>query len=208
MNAEFPRTELDLCALIGSRICHDLVSPVGAIGNGVELLSMGAAEIEHTPESPELELVRESVGNAQTRLRFFRIAYGQAGEEQDVGRAEVLSILTDLYKGGRLRVHWGVDESLPRQEVKLAFLLLQCMESAMPFGGQVRLRKDKSSWCVQGEADKLRLDPILWEALESGVIPSPLRPSQVHFALVPQALRSLSRDASVTTGKTSLIITA
>lgn len=208
MNAEFPRTDVDLCALIGSRICHDLVSPVGAIGNGVELLSMGGVPMDQTDTSPELDLVRESVGNAQTRLRFFRIAYGQAGAEQDVGRAEVLGILTDLYKGGRLRVHWGVDEALPRLEVKLAFLILQCMESAMPFGGQVRLRKDRNGWCVQGEAEKLRVDPILWEALESGTIPAPLRPSQVHFALVPQVLRALGRSLGVEAGQQALIVTA
>jgi len=207
MNAEFPMREVDLCALIGSRICHDLVSPVGAIGNGVELLSMCAPAQDGTATSPELELIKESVGNAQTRLRFFRIAFGQAGDEQDIGRAEVLGILTDLYKGGRLRVHWGIEEPQPRLQVKLAFLMLLCLESAMPFGGQVRIWKDRTGWCFQGEADKLRRDPLLWEALQSGAIPSPLRPSQVHFALVPQTMRELGRKLTVQSGDRKILIT-
>ncbi|MEM1430938.1 MAG: histidine phosphotransferase family protein [Pseudomonadota bacterium] len=207
MNAEFPLREEDLCSLIGSRICHDLVSPVGAIGNGVELLSMGAPVQEADALSPELELVKESISNAQTRLRFFRIAFGQAGHEQDIGRAEVLGILTDLYKGGRLRVHWGVEDAQPRLDVKVAFLLLLCLESAMPFGGQVRIWKDRTGWCLQGEAEKLRQDPLLWEALESGAIPAPLRPSQVHFALVPQALRGVGTKVTVQSSSTRILIT-
>ncbi|MEM0936597.1 MAG: histidine phosphotransferase family protein [Pseudomonadota bacterium] len=208
MNAEFPMSEADLCALIGSRICHDLVSPVGAIGNGVELMSMGGVPEEIGTATPELDLVRESVSNAQTRLRFFRIAYGQASAEQDVGRAEVLAILTELYKSGRLRVHWGVEEAQPRRDIKLAFLILQCLESAMPFGGQARIWKDGTGWCFQGEAEKLRLEPILWEALDSGTIPSPLRPSQVHFALIPQAARALGRTPTVRSGAQTVLVTA
>jgi histidine phosphotransferase ChpT len=81
MNAELPIDEVDLCALIGSRLCHDLVSPVGAIGNGVELLSMEGAGAPMPAGAAELSLVRESVENAQARLRFFRIAFGDAAPD-------------------------------------------------------------------------------------------------------------------------------
>jgi histidine phosphotransferase ChpT len=202
MNAEFPIDEVDLCALVGSRLCHDLVSPVGAIGNGVELLAMAPAGAGEAGPPAELDLVRESVENAQARLRFFRIAFGQSGGEQEVGRAEVLGILTELYKSGRLKVHWAVEENRPRAEVKLAFLLLQCLESAMPYGGQVHIGHTKGAWRVQGEAEKLRLEPMLWESLASLTVPAALRPSQVHFALVPKALRALQMDLSVTTADT------
>jgi histidine phosphotransferase ChpT len=71
------KARTDLTALVGSRICHDLVSPLGAIGNGVELLGLtGIAP------SPEMALIVESVENANARLRFFRIAYGAAGTDQ------------------------------------------------------------------------------------------------------------------------------
>lgn len=203
MNAEFPIEENDLCALIGSRICHDLVSPVGAIGNGVELLALAG---EGAETAPEIALISESVENAQARLRFYRVAFGQAGEDQMVGRAEILGILTELYKAGRLKVHWSVGDEAPRAEIKLACLLLMCLESAMPYGGQVHISRAGPAWHLRGEAEKLRPDPMLWEALGGGTAPTPLRPSQVHFALVPPLLRQLHRTAEICGGDTVMTI--
>ena len=67
-----PHDPTELAALIGSRICHDLVSPIGAIGNGVELLAMAGAA------GPEVRLIAESVAAANARIRFFRIARNRA----------------------------------------------------------------------------------------------------------------------------------
>ncbi len=62
----------DLVALIGSRICHDLISPIGAIGNGIELIGLSGAGA-----GPEMALISESVTNAQARIRFYyRVAFG------------------------------------------------------------------------------------------------------------------------------------
>ena len=68
----------DLAALIGSRICHDLISPIGAIGNGVELMMM-----DGTAKTPELALIAESVANANARIRYFRVAFGSAGADSE-----------------------------------------------------------------------------------------------------------------------------
>jgi len=94
-----PSNTSDLTSLIGSRICHDLISPLGAISNGVELLSMNGA-----PIGPEMSLISESVENANARIRFFRIAFGSANETQDVGQKEIQSILHDMSRGGRLSI--------------------------------------------------------------------------------------------------------
>ena len=80
----------DLSSLVGSRICHDLISPIGAIGNGVELLQMAPRD-----SAAELDLITDSVDNAAARIRFFRVAFGAAGDQM-MGRAEVISILSDL----------------------------------------------------------------------------------------------------------------
>ena len=80
----------DLAALIGSRICHDLISPIGAIGNGVELLMMDGAA-----QTPELALIAESVANANARIRFFRLAFGANAAHQKIARSEILSILAE-----------------------------------------------------------------------------------------------------------------
>jgi histidine phosphotransferase ChpT len=75
---------IDLAALIGSRICHDLISPIGAIGNGVELLMLDGAG-----HGPEMALIAQSVTHANARIRFFRVAYGIASTDQRIARTEV-----------------------------------------------------------------------------------------------------------------------
>lgn len=173
------QSNVNLAALIGSRICHDLISPIGAINNGLELLNMsgGAA-------GPELDLIQESVGNASARIRFFRIAFGAAGEQM-MGRAEVVGILKDLMEGARLDVAWGPMDPQPRACVRMAFLALQCMENAMPYGGRIEISQDNEDWQLYGRADKLNIDEELWSILATKTTPSDLRPAQVQFALLP-----------------------
>ncbi|MCB6176749.1 histidine phosphotransferase [Rhodobacter sp. Har01] len=179
----------DLAALIGSRICHDLISPIGAIGNGVELLMMDRS----AAASPELALIAESVANANARIRYFRVAFGSAAGDQRIARGEVVSILNDMTRGGRLTVDWQSPSELSRREVKLAFLLLQCLESAMAYGGKVRIERGDTGWLMQAEAARLKIDPALWEILTERHPPAEIGAAQVHFALVPEELHSQSR---------------
>lgn len=87
----------NIAALIGSRICLDLISPIEAIGNGVEFLTMSAS----VGSSPELNLIADSVHNTNARIRFFRIAYGAASMDNVIGRQEVISVLPETAQGGR-----------------------------------------------------------------------------------------------------------
>lgn len=168
-----------LAALIGSRICHDLISPIGAINNGLELLHMSGA-----PEGPELELIGQSVGSASARIRFFRVAFGAAGDQM-VGQSEITSILRDLYQGSRLDVAWQPAEPQHRGCVRLAFLGLLCLETAMPYGGQIEVTQIDGCWRLKGSADKLNIDDTLWSALAQATPTPQIQPSQVQFALMP-----------------------
>ncbi|WP_395543501.1 histidine phosphotransferase family protein [Neotabrizicola sp. sgz301269] len=178
----------DLAALIGSRICHDLISPIGAIGNGVELLMM-----ERGAASPEMALIAESVANANARIRFFRVAFGAAGQDARIARGEVVSILADMMRGGRIQVDWLSPPELSRPEVKLAFLLLQCVETALAYGGKVRVERGETGWLIQAEAARMKIDPALWEVLTERHAPPEIAAGQVHFALVPGALAAQGR---------------
>lgn len=178
----------DLAALIGSRICHDLISPIGAIGNGVELLMMEGAQ-----RSPELALISESVLNANARIRFFRVAFGSASPDQRIGRPEVVSLLSDISRGGRLSYDWQSEADLPRREVKLALLLLLCFESAMAYGGRVTVVQTNTGWQMTGTAHRLKIDPALWEVLTEPRPPAEIGAGQVHFALVPEELSRQAR---------------
>lgn len=170
---------IDLATLIGSRICHDLISPIGAIDNGLELLSMSGIA-----EGPELGLIRQSVGSASARIRFFRIAFGAAGDQM-VGPAEITSILRDLYVSSRLDLIWTPLEPQPRAAVRLAFLGILCLETAMPYGGRAQVSEEEGAWVLDGIADKINVDPDLWAHLAGSKAPQPLQPAQVQFALLP-----------------------
>ena len=182
MNAS-PRA---LTELIGSRICHDLISPIGAISNGVELITMSGALA-----GPELSLISESVENANAKIRFFRIAFGTARAGQKVGRSEIISILDDSTRGSRLTFDWQPEGEQEREAVKLAFLLLLCFESAMPWGGRVSVNAVGNQWALQGRADQMKFDPELWNLLSNADAQNSPEPSNVHFALTAMNAREL-----------------
>lgn len=173
----------DFAALIGSRICHDLISPLGAIGNGVELLAMTPAG-----DSPEAALIAESVANANARLRFFRLAYGAGGGQ--VAASDIRSILAGMTRGGRLAVDWQVAGDPPRRRVKLAFLALQCLETALPWGGQVTLRAAGGNWQAEARGARLAVDEALWSNLGAARPDPALGAAQVQFALLPVEARA------------------
>ena len=79
-----PTDDLDLTALVGNRICHDLINPIGAIGNGVELLAMA----DGSP-SAELALISQSVDSAKARIAMFRVAFGAASDTRQMGASEI-----------------------------------------------------------------------------------------------------------------------
>lgn len=191
-----------LAALIGSRICHDLANPVGAIANGVELLQMAGTE----PGSPELELVADSVAHASARLRLFRVAFGAAGPGQLLGRSETALILADAYGGGRLAVTWGVGTDQPRREVKVAFLLLQCIEAALPRGGEVHVARAGDRWRIEARGDRLKEMPALWALLDGRPLPEALKPAEVQFALAPRAAAAAGRRIRAEVGPETLTI--
>ncbi|WP_103335974.1 histidine phosphotransferase family protein [Pseudotabrizicola formosa] len=183
----------DLSALLGSRICHDLISPIGAISNGVELLMMDGKS-----SSPELTLIVDSVANATARIRFFRVAFGAPGaSEHRIARAEVVNILGDLTRGSRLSMDWQSMNDLSRREVKLAFLAILCLESAMPHGGTLLIERGETRWTLRGEAARLRIDPDLWELLSNPAAQVDIGPAQVHFALMRDEVARQHRRLSV-----------
>jgi len=189
----------DLTALIGSRICHDLISPIGAIGNGVELLMMDGAT-----KGPEIALIAESVANANARIRYFRVAFGAAGRDQRIGRGEVTSIIEDTTRGGRMLVDWQTPQDLARREVKLAFLAIQCCETAMPYGGRIRVEKGEARWTLTAQATRMRIDTAVWDVLSNPGAATDLTPTHVHFALLPEEATRQGRRLAVELRETEI----
>ena len=183
----------DLTALLGSRICHDLISPIGAIGNGVELLLMDGGGMR-----PELALISDSVAHANARVRFFRVAFGASGAtDQQIARGECATVLTDLTRGGRLSVTWDSPASVARRDAKLAFLALLCLESALAHGGKVTIARAETRWLIQGNGPRPRIEAPLWEMLSNPAVQPELLPGNVHFALLRDELARQHRRLTV-----------
>ncbi|TMV92876.1 histidine phosphotransferase [Thioclava sp. BHET1] len=178
-----------LAALLGSRLCHDLISPLGAIGNGVELLALSGQQL-----GPEMELIAQSVEAANARVKFFRVAFGQAGHEQRLGHAEISGLLDGMFAQGRITVDWQISGDLPRAEVKLAFLAILCLETLLPFGGILLIAPGPKGWVLSAQSEKSKPQAAPWEALNGGV--HDITPAHVQFALLPREMARLGRSLS------------
>lgn len=192
----------DLAALLGSRICHDLISPIGAISNGVELLLM-----EGQTKGPEMALVSESVAHANARIRFFRVAFGQTSKDQRISATEVRGILADMARGGRISVDWDSAADLSRRETKLAFLLILCLESALGQGGRIQVHRGGERWTLSGTGPRMRVQPDLWEVLSNPAAGAEVGPAQVQFLLVPEEIARQHRRLTVEISEAEIRLT-
>jgi histidine phosphotransferase ChpT len=127
---------LDLAALLCSRVCHDVISPVGAIVNGLEVLE---DEKEGEMREIALELIKKSAAAASARLQFCRLAYGAAGSAGasiDTGDAE--SVTRGLIVSERTKLVWNAPrQHAPKNKVKLVLNLCLIAMSAIPRGGVI-----------------------------------------------------------------------
>lgn len=125
---------LELAALLCSRVCHDLISPVGAIVNGLEVL-----DDNPKPEDKEfaLDLIRKSAKTASARLQFCRLAFGAAGSagaQIDLGDAEKMA--RGHLEDAKTRIEWNPTRAyLPKNKVKLLLNMLIIAQQTIPRGG-------------------------------------------------------------------------
>jgi histidine phosphotransferase ChpT len=125
---------LELAALLCSRVCHDLISPVGAIVNGLEVL-----DDNPKPEDREfaLDLIRKSARTASARLQFCRLAFGAAGSsgaQIDLGDAQ--NMARGHIEDGKIAISWNLPRLLlPKNRVKLLLNMLVIAQATIPRGG-------------------------------------------------------------------------
>lgn len=125
---------LDLAALLCSRVCHDLISPVGAIVNGLEVLE---EEKDEATKEFALDLIKSSAATASKKLQFCRIAFGAAGSagaQIDLGDAE--TIARGFLEDDKTKLAWNLPRALsPKNRVKLLLNMLVIAGQAIPRGG-------------------------------------------------------------------------
>ncbi|AGF74778.1 hypothetical protein BAnh1_09050 [Bartonella australis AUST/NH1] len=123
----------DLAALLCSRICHDLISPIGAIQNAMELYDEAGADED------VLQLVRLSVANASARLQFARLAFGSSGmREGQIDTSFAGKIAQQYIAEGKATLKWQAPALiLPKDEVRLLLNLLLIANAIVSRGGEI-----------------------------------------------------------------------
>lgn len=169
--------------LIASRICHDLVSPVGAISNGVELVQ----ELGDDAGEEAMQLIASSAGQASIRLKAFRLSYGAAGTDKNVGFKDIRDAFTELLGDGRVKAEFqpdlGVKFSMPPRgffKVLLNLLVLaeECNRGEGKIGVSALDGNQGIKVVVEGANANFR-DGIE-DALEGKTQPDDLDPRSVH----------------------------
>jgi histidine phosphotransferase ChpT len=193
-----------LAALIGSRICHDLINPIGAISNGLELVAMGTPD----PASPEMTLIQQSCDNAAARIRFFRIAFGSANDITPIAARDARATLADHYVATRILTDWHGDQTTPRHVVQIGFLCALCLEAALPQGGQLTITSTKQTVVAEATGPVVQRDNGLWPWLDTPRPETPLRPAHVQFALLAQLCTDAGRvcDIAFDEGQARMVV--
>ena len=163
---------VDLASLLCSRLCHDLMSPVGALNNGIELL---ADETDPDMREKCLELLADSARASANKLKFFRLAFGAAGgfgEEIDTHEAE--AALEGVFGAERrIELGWMVaGDKLPKGVAKLLLNLALLAGDALVRGGRLDVgaetRDGEIELVIRAEGPRILLDPALRETLLKG----------------------------------------
>lgn len=138
MDATSEISALDLAALIASRVCHDIISPVGAINNGLEVL---AEDTNEEMREFAMDLIRKSARQASAKLQFARLAFGAAGSAGasiDLGDAE--NVAKGFMAGEKADLTWTATRVLmPKNLVKLLLNLILIAGHAIPRGGVIEV---------------------------------------------------------------------
>lgn len=128
----------DLAAILCSKLCHDLVSPVGALANGVELL---ADEDDEEMRREALKLLEMSAAQASRRLSFYRLAFGASGgAARPITLDEAHAVVADYFADGKIELDWRVSRiELDKKAVKLLLNLILLAQEALIRGGRLEV---------------------------------------------------------------------
>jgi histidine phosphotransferase ChpT len=137
MSALIALEGLDLAALLCSRVCHDLISPVGAIMNGLEVMEEDKNDTE--TQTFAMDLIKKSARTASAKLQFCRLAFGAAGSagaQIDSGDAE--KVTRGLIEDGKTSITWNLPRVLmPKNRVKLLLNMVLIAAQTIPRGGTI-----------------------------------------------------------------------
>lgn len=187
-------SSVDLAALLCSRLCHDLLSPVGALSNGLELL---ATETDPAMRQNCMELLEQSALVSTNKLKFFRLAFGAAGGFGDRVPVEEPRKLIDslVADKGRIEAKWTLSQAnLPKPAVKVMLNFAQIAVDSLVRGGTLEigaeLRDGATEIVLRASGPRIAFDEVLGLALEGRLDPAELSsrtaPAHMIYLLAQQ----------------------
>jgi histidine phosphotransferase ChpT len=164
--SDFSRiSDLDLAALLCSRVCHDVISPVGAIANGLELFD--DPEMDEETKATALDMIRSSARTAGAKLKFCRIAFGAAGSAGAlIDLTEAGEVARGFVGEEKVKLDWQAPrENRPKQEVKLILNMLLLAMAGIPRGGVVTVATNGNTLSVRASGERAKISEPLAEVL-------------------------------------------
>jgi len=197
--------------LLASRICHDIISPVGAINNGIELMQEMANDSSSEGMDDGLELVAYSAEQSAAKLAAFRLAYGAGGRDPHIKPENVQKIFGALIKGeGKVSQTWdpygnlGPNEGknpLPEGYCKMLMCAMMLAQEALPKGGYISVRPgmgdDKGHSIIIAEGEGATIRDQVEEALKQDLEPDDLDPRLVHPYAISVLAESYDYNISI-----------
>ncbi len=200
--------DLAFASLVGSRICHDLISPVGAISNGLEVLSTSNDE---EMRQVALELIGNSARQAARKLAFARLAFGAAGGlGEDISLGDAQDLATDLLaEDKRITLHWQAPrENRPKPVVKLLLNLLLIAMGCIPRGGEITVETDGDALVLKATGTKAALPEKTAQVLTGATPPSAIDAHLVQPYYTLLLLEECGFGMDVEQGEDAVIIRA
>ncbi len=173
--------DMRVLELLSSKICHDLVSPISAINNGVELIDdIGGSVVEEA-----MKLIGDSSAHASRRLRMFRMAYGRAGSEENLAMRDARQVAEQYIAGGKLSLQWPEDQPKEliagkRGLLKVALNVIIMSEEVLAYGGSVALHGTESGCRFEITGRGAQLAPPYAAALEGTAAIEELTPRSIQ----------------------------
>jgi histidine phosphotransferase ChpT len=184
---------VDFASLLCSKLCHDLLSPVGALNNGLELLN---DETDEAMRARVFELLNESARTSANKLKFVRLAFGAAGGfgEAVDSREAKLAIEGLVAENKRIQFDWIVEaEKLPKAAIKVVLNLTMIASEALVRGGTLAVGGEETDGhievVVQIEGPRIVLDPELRATLTDGARSEGVTPRTAAAYLVHEIVR-------------------
>ena len=187
-NSNDPAAALELASLLCSRLCHDLLSPVGALSNGLELL---AEEKDPAMRQRCFELLEQSARTSADKLKFFRLAFGAAGGfGEAVPVAEPKALIEALAgPSGRIALRWTMSsQTLPKAAVKILLNLALIAIESLVRGGTLEIALEERAGAfeiaVRASGPRIAFDPVVGRALTGQLAPGELASRTAPAAMI------------------------